>query len=132
MVPANEENLMTQPVIFISQEVLSDSLSEVGNADTFSSSIVALIDGGFDVAIGPEFAPTKLFTDSGDFYAWFSDLQDGLNDDPDSEPDADDPQLDAIEHEDMLIEMGLPADDDSLSPKGMDQAEVRAGLRDPD
>jgi hypothetical protein len=132
VVPAKEENQMTQPIIFISQQVLSDSLSEVGNDETFRDSIVALIDGGFDVAVGPESAPTKVFANSDDFYDWLNDLQDDLNDDPDGEPDADDPQLDAIEHEDLMNEIGHSTEDDSLSPKGMDQAEVLAGLRDPD
>lgn len=123
---------MTQPVIFISQEVLSDSLSEVANAETFSDSIGELIDGGFPVAIGPESAPTKIFTNSGDFHDWFSDLQDISDNDPEDEPAADDPELEAIEHINMMEERGWPTDDESLSPKGMDQAEVRAGLRNPD
>lgn len=123
---------MKQPVIFISQEVLSDSLSAVGNTETFSDSIVELIDGGFSVAIGPESAPTKVFANSDDFSVWFSDLQDELDDDPDGEPAIDDPELDAIEHVKRMEENGWSSNDDSLSPRAMDQAEVRAGLRDPD
>lgn len=123
---------MTQPVIFIDQEVLIESLSEPGNDETFCDSIVALIDGGFDVAVGPQSAPNKVFANSDDFYDWFNDLQDELNDDPDGESDVDDSQRDAIEHEDLMSEIGRPTDDDSLSPRGMDQAEVRVGLRDPD
>jgi hypothetical protein len=127
---------MTQPVIFISQEVLSDSLSKGGDAETFSGSIGELIDGGFQVAIGPESAPSKVFTNSDDFYDWFSDLQDisddDLDDDADGDSASDDPELEAIEHITMMEERGWPTDDDTLSPKGMDQAEIRAGLRDPD
>ena len=68
--PANEENKMTQPVIFIDQERLIESLSEVGNDETFYDSIVALIDAGFDVAVGPQSAPNKVFANSDDFVSF--------------------------------------------------------------
>jgi hypothetical protein len=124
---------MNEPVIYISQETLSDSLTRVGNPEVFQDNIGELITAGFVVAIGTESAPIAVFTDVNEFDEWFVGLRDA-SDDSDADDDSDvDPELEAIEHIERMEELGWPNnEDETLSPKEMDQAEVRAGLRDPD
>jgi len=66
---------MSNAVVFISLETISDSLTKQGNPAIFESSIAALIDGGYAVGIGPEAAPTKVFTEAEVFSSWFNNLR---------------------------------------------------------
>lgn len=69
------------------------------------------------------FSETSINADELD---WDADNND------DDDDDGDDPELDAIYYVNSQTERGYPYYDDTLSPKGMDKAEILAGLRDPD
>jgi hypothetical protein len=60
------------------------------------------------------------------------DTQGVESDDQFDDLSEDDPELNYLRHVRALEESGQLVGDDTLSPKGMDNAEVLAGLRDPD
>ncbi|MFM0742245.1 hypothetical protein PQQ51_33930 [Paraburkholderia xenovorans] len=66
---------MSSPVIFISLETISDSLTKQGNPPVFEASIIALLNGGYAVGLGSEAAPTKVFDEADEFAAWFNNLR---------------------------------------------------------
>lgn len=66
---------MSNPVVYISPEVVFDSLKKEGNPQVFGTSIDALIGGGYVVAVGTKEAPTHVFSESMEFQAWFNNTR---------------------------------------------------------
>lgn len=66
---------MNNPVVYISPETLSDSLTTEGNPQVFGSSIDDMIGGGYVVAVGTQAAPTHVFTERIEFQAWFNNIR---------------------------------------------------------
>ena len=66
---------MSTPVVTISVETISDSLTKQGNPALFETNIVGLLNEGYTVGISNEGALTNVFTDAADFAAWFNNLR---------------------------------------------------------
>lgn len=113
------------------------SNAEQGNPDFFEEQIAGLIDEGFVVEAGEEsgHVKNKIFESSDEFRTWFGGVRDTLESSDDAEDDgnadnAEDDLASFYEREASRQANGENVVDESLSPKGMDEGERRAGLRD--
>lgn len=127
---------MKQPCIFIDSETISDALTEQGNPDFFAGQIRGLIKAGYVVEAGtePGNVENRIFTGPVGFQAWFNEVRDSIESSDDEEPedneDSTDDEAQFYDRESQKQANGENYVDESLSPKQMDEAERRAGVRD--